>query len=136
MSVVSCPRCRIALKKARLGLICRKCEGCWLKFEELDRAIVVSDDALTAAGLGATLCPDTGGVDTTSSIECPICEKKLRRFPYLVDSGIMVDACSAHGMWLDDGELSAIRSYCRINDVMPEPKRKQGFFAKLFGKRS
>lgn len=137
MSVVSCPRCQIALKKARLGLICRKCEGCWFRFGELDRAIAASESALIGAGLKATLESDSPQIDLSPDVYCPICTKKCRRFPYLVDSGIIVDACSKHGMWLDDGELSAIRSYCRLNGVMPDiPKKKVGFFAKLFGKKA
>ncbi|HIB66249.1 MAG TPA: hypothetical protein EYO33_14330 [Phycisphaerales bacterium] len=137
MSVVSCPRCQIALKKARLGLICRNCEGCWLRFEEFDRAVLASEDSLVGAGLKATLSPDSPEIDLTPAVHCPICTKRCRRFPYLVDSGIIVDACSKHGMWLDDGELSAIRTYCRLNDCMPdEPKKKVGLFARLFGKKA
>jgi Zn-finger nucleic acid-binding protein len=135
MSVISCPRCQIALKKARLGLLCRKCDGCWLKFEEFDKALAADHETLVSGGLGATLTADKPKVDLSQKIACPICAEKLRRFPYLVDSGIIVDVCSHHGMWLDDGELGAIRSYCQYTGVSVEPVKKQGFFDKLFRKR-
>ena len=135
MAVISCPRCEIALKKARLGLICRKCDGCWLKFDELDQALAATDEQLISWGLKATLVPDKSAADLSLSISCPICLEKLRRFPYLVDSGVMVDVCKQHGMWLDDGELGAIRSYLQYTGVTVTPEKKQGFFAKLFRKK-
>lgn len=135
MAVISCPRCEIALKKARLGLICRKCDGCWLKFDELDKALGAKDEELASWGLKNTLVPDKTSVDLSFSISCPICTEKLRRFPYLVDSGVLVDVCKQHGMWLDDGELGAIRSYLQYTGVTLDPPKKKGFFAKLFGKK-
>lgn len=134
MSVVSCPRCEIALKKVRLGLICRQCEGCWFNFQELDKALAASDEALIAYGLQPTLRGDVSSVSLTATINCPVCDSKLQRFPYMVDSGVMVDVCSKHGMWLDDGELGAIRSYCRYAGVTLETEQKEGFFSKLFRK--
>ena len=132
MAVISCPRCSIALRKAKLGLICRKCDGCWLKFEELDKALAAPEEQLKAWGLKATLTPDKPEIDLQMSINCPICTQKLRRFPYLMDSGIMVDVCSEHGMWLDDGELGAIRSYLEYTGVTIEPPKREGFLTRLF----
>lgn len=134
MGVVSCPRCQIALRKARLGLICRQCDGCWFTFEQLDKALAASDEDLEGWGLKATLAPDKGSSEETPLISCPICLEKLRRFPYLVDSGVMVDVCSKHGMWLDDGELTAIRSYCKYAGVTLEAPKPKSFFRKLFSK--
>ena len=134
MSVISCPRCDIALRKIRLGLLCRQCEGCWLNFDQLDLALTASEDTLKKAGLKGTLKSDHPEINLAGALNCPICEEKLRRFPYMVDSGIMVDVCSKHGMWLDDGELGAIRSYCEYAGVTHEVRKKEGFFAKLFRK--
>lgn len=134
MSIISCPRCDIALKKIGLGLLCRQCEGCWLKFDELDEALAATDEELVASGLKPTLCPDSPGVNLSPSISCPICSEKMRRFPYMMDSGVLVDVCKTHGMWLDDGELGAIRSYCQYAGIKVEPEKKAGFFANLLKK--
>lgn len=134
MSVISCPRCEIALKKIRLGLLCRQCDGCWLNFAQLDRALTVSTEVLEKAGLKATLRSDHPEINLAGLLNCPICAEKLRRFPYMVDSGILVDVCSKHGMWLDDGELGAIRSYCEYAGVTHEVAKEEGFFAKILRK--
>ncbi len=134
MSVIFCPRCEIALRKVRLGLLCRQCEGCWLTFQQLDKALSVDDALLQKAGLKATLNSDHPEINLAGAISCPICSEKLRRFPYMVDSGIMVDVCSKHGMWLDDGELGAIRDWCKYAGITHETEEKKGFFAKFFGK--
>ena len=38
-------------------------------------------------------------------IRCPICNDQMRRYNYGYKSGVVLDRCSAHGVWLDSGEL-------------------------------
>ena len=58
--------------------------------------------------------------------ECPICKRVMR---VEMESGIHVDVCNDHGIWLDRGELpsilSSIRSGQRINRAQAIRKAKR-----------
>ena len=38
-------------------------------------------------------------------ISCPVCDKVMNRINFGSRSGVIVDRCTAHGVWLDGGEL-------------------------------
>ncbi len=134
----SCPRCQVALKKTPLGRICPQCDGVMLSFAQLERVLKLTTGRLVNSPLGATLQPDHTEEDREQDCMCPDCGKRMRRFPYMQHSEVIVDVCRDHGMWLDDGELTEIRQYLEdTGGEVPtegddeEPPR--GFFARLFG---
>jgi len=40
--------------------------------------------------------------------KCPICATTMRRLNYRAVSGVVIDRCSQHGIWLDGGELQQL----------------------------
>jgi len=38
-------------------------------------------------------------------IKCPVCRKFMRRVNFAYRSGVIVDRCKEHGVWLDNGEI-------------------------------
>ena len=68
---------------------------------------------LEQSALAPTLQADHPEVSLHSKIACPDCGKEMRRFPYCGSSTIIIDSCPGHGLWLDDGELSAIVTYVK-----------------------
>jgi len=44
-------------------------------------------------------------------IACPICGQQMQRKNYLKSSGIIIDQCMAHGIWLDEVELQQILQF-------------------------
>ncbi|MCK5686038.1 zf-TFIIB domain-containing protein [bacterium] len=47
-------------------------------------------------------------------MECPKCHIKMKRHKYAFDSDIYIDHCySCNGIWLDKGELAAVRDQFR-----------------------
>jgi Zn-finger nucleic acid-binding protein len=42
---------------------------------------------------------------------CPVCRAAMRRHAYAFSSGVVVDSCEPHGIWLDSGELQAIEAW-------------------------
>jgi Zn-finger nucleic acid-binding protein len=82
--------------------------------------------------------PDHPEVDLTPRINCPVCSSTLDRFVFCLDSGVTIDRCAEHGMWLDDGELARVLNYLKQSaehsmDSFPtEPAARQlGFLAGL-----
>jgi len=109
---MNCPRCAVSLDAKELGRLCPDCEGCWLDFSEFNELLRLGDEQLEGSELAATL---TAGprdeVPQDRYLRCPLCGARMRRHIYLLDSGVVVDECREHGIWLDDGELGKIRSY-------------------------
>lgn len=132
-----CPRCNQPLKETRPGAICSKCDGCWLSFEEMSTVLELPQSDLEQSGLAPTLVADHPEISLQPAIDCPSCGMAMRRFNYMMDSGVVVDSCSQHGMWLDDGELAKIRDYLTQSekifpDELTQPS-KLSFFQRLFG---
>jgi Zn-finger nucleic acid-binding protein len=44
-------------------------------------------------------------------VNCPICEAQMSRRNYANCSGVIIDLCARHGVWLDDGELQALLTF-------------------------
>jgi len=57
---------------------------------------------------------------------CPICRALLRRYVYAFSSGVVVDACEDHGIWLDAGELERIEAWSEADRRGIVPKADIG----------
>ncbi len=133
-----CPRCAQTLNPTPLGSLCSRCEGCWFGFDQFDKVLRLSDLQLESSDIEPTLQCDTPGVALEHTIKCPDCSLRMKRHVYMVDSGVLVDMCRDHGMWLDDGELTKIRQYLAATEGQPTPAEEArpspvGFFRRLFG---
>jgi Zn-finger nucleic acid-binding protein len=42
---------------------------------------------------------------------CPVCQKMMKRINYKRDSGVILDCCEEHGIWIDGGELMQIMEW-------------------------
>lgn len=113
---LACPRCREPLQGLRLGATaareCHACGGLWLDPDTLQRladgreahAGVISALAARAASASAT-------PDTVTYIPCPDCAKLMNRVNFARASGVIVDVCRTHGVWLDRGELQHVLQF-------------------------
>jgi Zn-finger nucleic acid-binding protein len=110
-----CPRCRSGLAPKAVRLItldeCGTCRGLWFDRGEFDRAFKILTGQYGAGASGAELL--AGGTSTgpapADALPCPACGDAMGR-RRLDRGGIEIDACSrCGGMWLDGGELDALR---------------------------
>lgn len=46
-------------------------------------------------------------------IKCPICRKLMQRLNFGTQSGVIVDKCKEHGIWLDGGELRQLMDWIK-----------------------
>ena len=49
-------------------------------------------------------------------LPCPGCRQDMERYVYAMESGVVIDQCDDHGVWLDDGELARIESWYEGDD--------------------
>jgi Zn-finger nucleic acid-binding protein len=113
---LKCPRCREPMQALRLGTTtvreCAACGGLWLDPASLQR---LSDDREERAGvvsvLAARVPASTAPPDVVRYVPCPQCEKLMNRKNFAQSSGVILDVCADHGVWLDRGELERVLGF-------------------------
>lgn len=122
---VSCPRCTQALRTRTLDGVeaveCSGCGGLWLAAGELERWLHASATRGVAA-LDARTPRERE--QAPSYRACPVCEDRMPRRNYGGSSGIVVDVCGRHGVWLDPGELEAIAAFVAKGGLERERERR------------
>lgn len=136
---LGCPRCRVAMQGLKLGSTtvreCSTCGGLWLSPETLQ---ALSDGREERAGVVSTLAGRMPTADVPPDIiryvPCPQCEKLMNRKNFAQSSGVVLDVCSRHGVWLDRGELERVlgfvsggglaRSRARERERLVEERRR------------
>lgn len=117
-----CPNCQEILKTINVGedsspFLIERCESCLgLFFDpgELDSLIehhvraIFSVDRIALAGL-AQERPE----DSVRYRKCPVCSTLMNRINFGSRSGVIIDSCRNHGIFLDAGELHHILKWVR-----------------------
>ena len=67
--------------------------------------------------MAPTLVADHPDMPLGESLTCPVCAGPLKRHVFSFDSGVVVDRCRNHGLWLDDGELASLLDYLSKGDA-------------------
>jgi Zn-finger nucleic acid-binding protein len=107
-----CPRCAVGLFAVRTKDVmvsgCGVCGGIWL-----DNAGTVAitkrvDPQISSLAARAEMNAPMRGSPGTQPIDCPICQKQMKRVnaAQLAD----LDVCAEHGTWFDPGELRRVMS--------------------------
>jgi Zn-finger nucleic acid-binding protein len=45
-------------------------------------------------------------------LRCPACDQLMDRHNFALTSGVVIDVCIKHGVWLDAGELAQVLHFC------------------------
>ncbi len=115
-----CPRCKDTnLERKQVGEhtidSCLKCSGVWLDHTILDKLLAQGNQQKSAqAVLGKTPFKIANlKRHKVSYLPCPECAQLMHRRNFAKKSGIIVDECTAHGIWFDKQELAAAIQYVR-----------------------
>ncbi len=107
-------------------LECGRCAGMWLTHDLLQSAVRrARDEALPSATVPPPPPPPAfraGMAAATASKApfyrpCPACDTRMLRKNWGTKSGVIVDVCSAHGVWFDAEELAAILRWVRAGGL-------------------
>ena len=113
---LGCPRCGATMKQEIVdGLeldLCQACGGTWYDRGELEQHLA----ATTPTADDGDAPPDrefTREADRmdTRYLKCPVCTSPMTRKNWGRLSGVIVDICGPHGLFLDPGELERIRDF-------------------------
>lgn len=116
-----CPTCSVGMPPRQVGGIavneCLTCHGLWAPGEGFDHLVRRAIDArqhATPAELFALQPRVTGSNPARQDVQyrhCPECGAYMARRNYRKKSGIIIDTCSEHGVWLDADELEEIAGF-------------------------
>lgn len=126
---IDCPACGNPMEvDFERGVEIHRCIGCaglWLDPGELDAMVEdpgppTADVAKLRAGMKEVLVP-AGPVRYR---KCPRCTNVMERRNFGSHSGVIVDECRQHGMFLDPGEFEAIEAFIKLGGLALEKARE------------
>lgn len=123
---IDCSSCKTSMiKNTILGVTIDECPSClsrWFDRGELKE--LISKKAELAVRNPVLDNHDSEGakrfVMTQTKIEyraCPRCKEPMQRRNYERISGIMIDSCPHHGVFLDGGEFDRLRAFVKTGGV-------------------
>ncbi len=90
--------------------LCPDCGGLWLDRGKFRRATRESD-VYREESLIINEYVKKPSQDTVTYIPCVRCGKVMNRKNFAKISGVIIDECGNHGVWLDAGEIEKIRHF-------------------------
>ncbi|MCP4593768.1 MAG: hypothetical protein GY842_23800 [bacterium] len=130
-----CPDCDIRLQSVELDTQgrfiierCDKCLGLFFDPNELESLVDASvSPTYEIDHQRMTLLVEEEGKIAPSSVryrKCPVCRNIMNRRAQGTRSGVVVDTCKQHGVWLDAGELGQILKWAKAGGRMLDQQRK------------
>ena len=127
---VACPRCRGALRVREFGehsaIECASCAGLWLA-PELFEAFCsraehegLAESALDGPPGAAVAVPPS----SLAYIPCLTCGELMLRKNFGGSSGVLIDLCKHHGVWLDHRELERVLAFVRRGGLVRARERE------------
>lgn len=114
---LACPRCRGTLRLRELGSTpmteCGACGGLWLPNDVFERLCQRGEAESVAPGTFAAPSRSSGLPAREGYIPCLACSQLMQRRNYATNSGVIVDVCREHGVWLDADELERVLAFVR-----------------------
>jgi len=118
-----CPTCKIELITIDIGNKlsfyierCEKCYGLFFDLNELEELVENSVEKSQKIDLIklAQITENPRHIDEIIYRDCPVCQKKMQRKNFMKRSGVIMDVCFEHGIWLDAGELRQIMEWIKL----------------------
>ena len=130
-----CPRCGISLQTIDLKLDgrflierCNQCLGLFFdpgEIEALLEATVSNVFAINRSRLDSINSAKRVNDYGVSYIACPTCSKLMNRVNFGAKSGVIVDRCKDHGVWLDGGELRHLFEWMKAGGKLLDKEREE-----------
>jgi Zn-finger nucleic acid-binding protein len=104
---------------------CAECGGLWV-----DPAILQTlcndreHHTAVIATLSARAAPRAAIADVVRYVPCPACAKLMNRTNFSHISGVIIDVCRNHGIWLDRGELEHIIAFVESGGLAKQRERE------------
>ncbi len=118
-----CPRCDIRLQTIDIELqskfLIERCPDCLGLFFDPNELETILDRSVSKAyQVDFKQLENINKLRRTQDypvtyIKCPVCRKLMNRHNFGTQSGVIIDKCKEHGVWLDGGELRQLMDWLK-----------------------
>ncbi|HCM42690.1 MAG TPA: zf-TFIIB domain-containing protein [Candidatus Omnitrophota bacterium] len=126
---LNCPKCSHPLDVAIEGEcevdVCPSCRGIWVDLAEEKEVLQIQPQVFSVDELRKlrSVYEPLGKTEPARYVPCPLCHEMMNRRVWGKHSGVVVDKCSKHGTWYDEGEIEKIREYISVGGIEFEKLR-------------
>ena len=125
-----CPRCLEDMPAIALGPThvheCSACGGLWLDPVSMQKLCDAREEhAAVVSALAARIPRSASSPETVRYVPCPSCKKLMNRVNFAKSSGVVIDVCKAHGVWLDRGELERVMGFVESGGLAASRDRER-----------
>lgn len=123
-----CPRCKIKLRRLQIGETnlceCERCDGLWITIETFEEVCANHEkQAEVLSSIAQNLINKHPA--KIQYVPCPDCKQLMNRNNFARSSGVIVDICKRHGVWLDAEELPRIIEFIRKGGLDHQRRREK-----------
>lgn len=109
----ACPRCEKPMSGKTIGefpvIACNDCNGFFITVETFE---MMQQNSTSVVFPVQRIPGGNLNIETTIRyIRCPVCRNIMNRTNFARISGVIIDSCSAHGVWFDADELEKIMTF-------------------------
>ncbi len=139
-TTLNCPVCDVAFDNINIGLKkrllvqrCHECDGLFIIEDILEQLIDKQSTPKEQIDLHVLRFIQNNPRHKQEKVvkyrSCPVCHKIMQRTNYRAVSGVIIDRCLRHGIWLDGGELRQIFEWkkaggaTKVNSNFPKIKK-------------
>lgn len=127
-----CPQCDTPLQTISLDIgqpfhieRCKSCYGLFFDIGELE--ILLENAVSNVFNINTALLENINKERFQSQqqikyVKCPICRVLMNRVSYGHRSGVVVDQCRKHGIWLDSGEVTHLMEWKKAGGALLQAK--------------
>ena len=129
-----CPACEIPMESLDLNLEgrffierCRNCMGHFFDSGELESLLdkTLSPTFHIDFERLARISEEYGHLSRTPYVKCPLCQKHMNQINFGARSGVVVDQCRDHGIWLNGGEFHKLLAWRKAGGELLHEKREK-----------
>lgn len=131
-----CPACQIAMQRIALDLEppleIERCPSCYGLFFDPGEVEALLESAVSPVfnvnleWLGNINRDRYRRDDTVKYLKCPDCQILMNRVVYGHRSGVVIDRCKKHGVWLDGGEISHLLEWKKAGgQILQQQKQSE-----------
>lgn len=131
----TCPRCAIPLRTIDLKVegkfLIERCDQCLGLFfdpgelEALLQATVTNVYTINRKQIDSLNAAKRTSEYGIAYVKCPVCATVMSRVNFGTRSGVIVDRCPDHGVWLDGGELRQLFEWTKAGGSLLEKERRE-----------
>ncbi|MCQ8181165.1 zf-TFIIB domain-containing protein [Methylomonas sp. SURF-1] len=128
-----CPNCAIGLQTVALSregtLHIERCSECFgLFFDPGELEVLLEDSVAPVADFNLPLLQNINRERYQADrpvkyLKCPVCQVLMNRMLYGYQSGVVVNRCKGHGVWLDNGQISHLLEWKKAGGQLLDRKK-------------